>query len=394
MINITDLLSLHKFSSEEVSIIFSNIVGSSHIPSDGDHKVVFGAGDIRVTFKNDSSRVLRVEVLKPYWETHRKRIIDTFNKAAVPASTKIDSRVVFSAGREVLFPPFRWKDKFQLGRMPEGNPKSENFCYRQPNLFQFRVSQSGIHFLDSYRAEKTFKASFLPLVPILAKFSNTQLYYDLDSTVEKAWVIKQSKNKVISEWVQLGYFPETSFNQEDWHAYTQPDIKHLPVSEIDLYWPSSIHLSTWVNAFELLPGADKELFLLGCEWFIKSSSASNPTDKFLFMMIMLEIFLPNEASSCEECGQPKYGIRQNFKTMIPDIIGDQWTENFTKVLNDLYTLRSKIAHEGMAVAKLSTILLPSRFREETYLRYLSSLGQQFLVSWLMSKAKRTETLDS
>jgi len=385
VLDITNLLSLDDFSPEEVSIIFSNIAQCSSICQTDENTVVFGSGKIRVKFKKDSSRILNITAQKEFWKTYKNKIIDTFNKAAKPNKFKIYSRVVFTSGREVLFPPFRWRDEFQLGRMPSGNPKAGDYCPKQPCLFQFKVAVCDIPFLDSHRAEKRFQAAFLPLVPIFRQYCTTDLHCDLNSATGFDWVLNETENGYTSNFSQLGYHIESTLSNQDWHAYSQPDIKHLPIQGMDFYWLSVSSVSTAYQAYEHLSAQDKELFLLGCEWFVKSISARNSTDKFLFMMIMLEIFLPNESSSCSECGQPKFGINQKFKTYIPEVIGDRWATNFTKVLSDLYSLRSKIAHQGMAVAQLTSSLVPVTCREDGQVRYLVELGRQFLVSWLLRK---------
>ncbi|WP_415912784.1 hypothetical protein [Neptuniibacter sp. QD37_11] len=388
MLNITNLLPINDFSIEEVSIIFSNIAQCSSICQTDENTVVFGSGNIRVKFKKDASRILEITAQKEFWKTHKKQIIDTFKKAATPNKFKIYSRVVFTSGREVLFPPFRWRDDFQLGRIPSGNPKAGDYCPKQPSLFQFKVAVCDIPFLDAYRAEKKFQATFLPLVPIFRQHCTTDLHCDMNSTIGFDWALSETEGGYTSSFSQLGYHLESSLSKQDWHAYSQPEIKHLPIEGMDFYWLSASSVSTTYQAYEQLSEEDKDLFLLGCEWFVKSITARNSTDKFLFMMIMLEIFLPNESSSCGECGQPKFGINQKFKTYIPEVIGERWTINFTKILSDLYSLRSKIAHQGMAVAQHTSSLIPASCREDSQVRYLVELGRQFLVSWLFRKQSK------
>ena len=308
--------------------------------------------------------------------------MQAFHLANNPTSEKIYSRVVFSAGKELSTYPFKWKDEFQLGRLPEGNPKPEELWSLYPCLFQFKVPQTGNLSLDIHRGQKIFKSCFLPLIPILRQYCTTHLQYDAKTSSEKAWALTETEEGCESKWLQLDYFIESSLSTVSYYKYKQSETKQLPVFEDDFYWLSSLNISVDYNAYEYLKKEDKEKFLLGCEWFNKAVTAHEPTDQFLFIMIMLEIFLPKDKTKCNDCKQDIHGITKKFKTYIPEIIGQSWTTNFEIVLGKLYDLRSSIAHNGVAVAEHSFGIMPVQWKEQNQIRYSFDLARQFLISWL------------
>ena len=106
------------------------------------------------------------------------------------------------------------------------------------------------------------------------------------------------------------------------------------------------------------------------------------------MLNSYEIFLPKNQQKCDTCKQPKYEINKKFKNYIPDVIGENWIANFQSVLNRIYSLRSDIAHNGMAIAQLSVGLIPTRINEQRQLKCLFDLGGQFLVSWLYKTSSK------
>ena len=178
---------------------------------------------------------------------------------------------------------------------------------------------------------------------------------------------------------------EAQPNSFRYHKYLQPLVKQLPVYKTDIYWLSAENISIVYSIYELLNNYDKEMFLLGCEWFNKAITANESTDQFLFIMIMLEIFLPKDTEICDSCSQNIYSINKKFKTFIPEIIGEGWTTNFDKVLGKLYNLRSDISHNGVAVAERSLGLIPNVLKEENQVSYAFDLARQFLISWLVKK---------
>lgn len=381
MIDISNQIDIKNLTAEEIDIILSGISGTSSINPDEPNVVSYG-GNFRVLYKSKDRKVLKISVDNKYWKIDKDKIIGEFHNASNPTSDKIYTKAIYSSGQELSTYPFRWRDQFQLGRPPEGESKPKELSALYPCLFQYKVPFTGNLRLDVHRSGKYFEKYFLPLIPILRQYCTTHLQYDSNKSSRKSWAIINNENEISSEWVQLDYFFKSRFSTSDFFEYNQPSLKKLPCFELDHYWLSSRDLSVGYFAYESLPEEKKRKFLLGCEWFNKAIMTPEPTDKFLFIMIMLEIFLPNESTPCKECRQPIYGINKKFKIYIPEIIGESWTPDFEKVLGNLYSLRSGIAHSGVAIAQSHGGLIPVQIKERNQLDYLLSLGRQFLISWL------------
>lgn len=386
LIDITSQLPLEKLSSQEVAIILRQFISGSSHSSEDPHIVNYGNA-FKVRYKSGERRILKVTASKDYWTDKKKEILTEFKKAINPNDEKIFSRVVFTRGKDLYTPPFKWSDIFQLGRIPDGNPKPKYSSGLFPCLFQFKVPVTGSLSLDNYRGQEFFRKTFLPLIPLLRQYCTTNIQYDNKSTSKKAWAVSLEEDEIETQYVQLDYFLNTDVSEDSFFSYAQPKARQLPIENHDFHWFGALDLSRGYLAYESLSNENKELFLLGCEWFNKAITASDDTDSFLFIMIMLEIFLPNDSEPCDECGQPVYSINQKFKTYIPDVIGKKWTSNFETTLGKLYSLRCKIAHQGIALAQYSAGLLPLEIKERRQLEYSIDLARQFLVSWLFMKLK-------
>lgn len=388
MIDLSLHVELGELSPEEVTIILGGITtGSSTVP-EKPNVIVYGQS-IEVLYKSHHKRILKISVERIFWKKNKAKILEAFHSANNPLSEKIYSRVVFSAGKELPIPPFKWRDAFQLGRLPEGNPQPKYIGSLHPCLFQFKSPYTGKLMLDSHRSQEAFKKLFFPLMPLLRQYCTTHLQCDTNRNIKNAWVLsKEGEEEITSEWLQLGYVLNSSFSSNVYHQYDQPEVKLLPIHEYDCFWLQSIDISTGYSAYECLPKEVKEKFLLGCEWFNKAITSDEPTEQFLFITIMLEIFLPKDKKSCDKCKQSIYGINQKFKTYIPVVIGENWTTDFEQVLGKIYSLRSAIAHGGIAVAQHSAGLIPLHLIEQSKLNYLFDLGRQFLISWLRKESEK------
>lgn len=381
MIDLKSQIETEIFSSEEIDIVLSGITGCSSMKPDEPNVVSYGDG-IKVLFKSNDRKILKIPVEDKFWKKNKTKIIDSFHTAANPTTEKICTRVIFSAGKELSIPPFRWRDEFQIGRAPEGNPKPDKKTGLYPCLFQFKIQATGNSRLDIHRSNEMFKKHFLPLIPLMRQYCTTNLQFDQSSSIRNAWALTTNGDDYSSEWLQLGYFFETDISSIDYWEYSQPSAKKLPNIEMDISWLTSRDISAGYYAYEVLTNSEKDKFLLGCEWFNKAIMANEPTDQFLFIMIMLEIFLPKDSTTCLECSQPVYGINKKFKTYVSETIGKDWTPDFERVLGRLYSMRSSIAHNGVALAQHSGGVIPVQWKEKKQLNYLFGLGRQFLISWL------------
>ena len=388
-VDITHECRLDALNSIEVDAVLRDLISISMISPEQPHTAVYGDA-IWVTHKTDGGRIVRIDADRAYWNASREQFLANFRIAVSPPKTSISHQVVYSVGGDLPTPPFKWKDEFQLGRIPEGNPKPEELLGLFPCLFQFSVPQTGFVWLDAYRANEYFRGRFLPLLPLLMQFCTTTLLFYPNSNCKKSWALDLDieECKVESRYAQIGYHCKTELSGSSFFQYSECPIKILPIERLDPYWLSCLHLSDGYRAYENLTDDLKDKFLLGCEWLNKALNASDKTDQTLFLMIMLEIFLPSNQIACAECGQPIYAIAEKFRTYIPEVIGENWTDDFPDVLKKLYNLRSRIAHSGVGIAQHLSGMIPHQWRQRNQVDYLFQLARQFLVSWLFYQQKQ------
>ena len=145
-----------------------------------------------------------------------------------PLSEKIYSRVVFSSGEKLPELTFKWKEDFQLGTVPSGNPQPKELLGLHPCLFQFKVPQTNNIWLNKYRAEEVFKKRFLPLIPLLRQYCMTSLQCGVKNS-NKEWVLTEVEGGVESKYLQVGYFFKSPFSSDKYYQYIQTETKKLPV---------------------------------------------------------------------------------------------------------------------------------------------------------------------
>lgn len=137
---------------------------------------------------------------------------------------------------------------------------------------------------------------------------------------------------------------------------------------------------------------DYEIFLKACHWYHKAVCAEGSTERLLFFVIMIEMFLDNESERCDKCDSQLFGISQKFREFIKARLTD-WLiaeEEAEKWAKKLYGLRSKIAHEGVSLMAedmgFGSGWVPSDWDEMHFMRPLSRICAVILLSWLQQKA--------
>jgi len=249
--DITKELPLSRLSSEEVSIILSGFSQRSSINPEEPNIVDYGS-DFRTIYKAGTRTIHKIIVSTEYWSTSKSSILDKFEQSTSPYEEHICSRVVFSDGKELSIPPFKWGNGFQLGSVPDGNPKPNELSALHPCLFQFKVPTTGDLRLDAFREQDIFRKTFLPLIPLLRQYCNTHLQYNGNSSSRKSWALTETENNIESQWVQLDYFLKTPVNRELFYSYFDPEPKQLPVSSMDPFWLSSLNVSSGYAAYDSL----------------------------------------------------------------------------------------------------------------------------------------------
>lgn len=387
-LKITHELDFSGLSVSEASLVLGSMESSaSYAPKDkvSKYRVKYGR-NLEVVYKADGSRIVDVYSNQAYWSGSKNELLRKIALAKSPESEKIITKIVFTRGKEFSIPPFRWEKRFQIGRVPEGNPMPEYPTGHFPCLFQYRTPITGMGWLDQLRMKEYFKKYFYPLIPILKQKASVHLSFPEHSGFE--WTIGCEDELHSTRYRQLGYEPVSEFNESAFYGYEE-QLKFFPVVTPDFHWLSAGEVSLLYSQYLGLSEDDRKKYILACEWFNKALGQSEATDKFLSIMIMLEIFLSNDSVGCEACGQKKFSIAQNLKTFVPSVIGQSWLDEFDKVLGDLYSLRSGIAHKGIAIAQNSFVMTPKEISQGDQVRLLFDLGRQFLVSWLFYAEDKT-----
>ncbi len=394
MIDLTNELRVAEFTTNEFLAFLSDQFSTSRLGRSS-HTAIFGADELRVTFKSGERRIVKVMGKA----SARKELATKVKEALSPdASLAVTSQVVMSQGQFELR-PFRWCGKWQVGRMPAGAPIPSELLGLFPVLMQYQHRKVGMLGLDTIRRGAAFRRAFLPLVPITQWWTNG-LLDPAPATTQKTWAIMQQDESgggtgVISRWVQMGYLIPDGLLRDGFHEYSAPARAEWTPDTFDPTDFFRCAAQKWLGRFEQLTGEAEEQFLRGCYWFNKALTARSHTDILLALIIMIESFLPKDADCCETCSQPVYSISERFRNFLdrhggPGPTGtDEEREQFKRFSSRLYKLRSAVAHGGFAVAAeelgFGSGFVPKDWSEEELVSDLRTIGSRLLLSWLDEK---------
>lgn len=391
LINITNELNLKKVSHEElISFIpYNNHRTETLKNSDGSNKrscrIIYGNDDLFVTYKSKTREIIKVEY---YDRAENKELISSFvnniNKYLVnnEGEEEIVTNIVFSYKNDIL--EFNFDNKFQFCYVPEGSPYPKYLASEFPYLIQYKYIKTNHISIDSIRRDKKLKEILYILSSIAPIVLDTMIFNPILNRSKYMWVYPDIVNienfKPVSEYRQIGY----TFYSE---SFKYNCFKPIGESSNEFYSIQIEKIKDIFRIYFLLNEKNKNIFLNACYWFHKATIADSLTSKFLYLIIMIESFLPTDAEKCDSCGQDKYKVSQKFKDFVKKYSGI--SDN--SLLNDLYSLRSKIAHNALVIGRIdkgfSSSLIPVDINEEDDSRYFYKVCSYILINWLNTNFK-------
>lgn len=391
MTNLTRQLRLDEFSTNEMLALLSSQFSLSKIDGSSGHVVVFGDNEVLVTFKSGERRIREIEASSRLSPAALAQLIEKVGSALDEgAPWDVSSKAVMSVGPYDR-PPIRWADRWQLGRMPEETSQQFVLTAHHPVLFQHRYRKVGIGMLDRVRREAAFRRAFLPLVPIMHRWK-TGLVDTSGSHVRHAWVVVDGgeTTPLSSRWAQLQYIIPEDLLSGGLYGFDSP-----PALDVETGAPAGTFLAElrgWLLRFERLEPEAQDKFLRGCYWFNKALTTASRTERLLALVIMVESFLAKESGACEKCGQSVHSVGSRFRSFLarhagpsPAADADEH-ERYKRFTGNLYALRSKVAHEGLAVAAedlgVGIGFVPVDFGQQALVSDLQHVGSTLLLSWL------------
>lgn len=298
---------------------------------------------------------------------------------------------------------FRYQDRFQIAPKPAASPGPRNrIVDDQPLLLRVRYRKSGNFQVDSMRLRRatTLYARILGLL-LVRRIKLASRY------TQFAWAIDMSDpQNVTSQWRQLGYILNRTFQQDDFDRVD--DHPSLPTLDASSYYRKSFHHSTFslhiphnlsqsLDVVMALTAEDRERFLTACEWYAtywrvapQSSSAA-----YVALVTAIESLIAEAAAPhCETCGQPRYRLGKRFQDFIrthAPFAGQRSAE-----VRRLYDVRSQLTH-GLALMEddRAPWVFMSNWRgqyEDNLKRHLTAIVGIAIYNWLWSRADGPSTL--
>ncbi|MEZ5877161.1 MAG: HEPN domain-containing protein [Tepidamorphaceae bacterium] len=309
-----------------------------------------------------------------------------------------------AVGRRVIFTnigiseQFRLGDDFQIIPVPPDSPEIEYMMGDHPALLEFSYDKSPNNILDNHRSNE--RADELRVLISAFVFGGIKW---INNHADKYWVIEKSET---GKWTSQ--YRQELYTCDDWKLKDGIGFSVLSeIDEIPLMKPTSyftqlgiipgnkFHLPTTIGEYfrkyDSLSLQDREMALLSAHWLQKSSVVYSASASLSFSAIVyaLESLIRNPAriGDCDTCGQAIYerSISESFRELIETHARDVPK----KSMNDIYALRSKIAHGSGLIAhdqnvgfRFSDPLMKSRDLHHMAMH----VCQVVFINWLMSRA--------
>lgn len=389
-LNIKDL-RLSELEPDECVALLSHVFPGC---TQSGHVVTWGQDEIVVTFKSGERRILDVREgsgANPETTKKLKAAVDAVRDAAV--TTAFARRVVFRWGSTPLH-PIRWRNEWQISRLPASAPRPKEQVALFPSLLQWTYSRTGLAWLDAVRQSRRYKQVFLPLVPLFHHFQSAALLDPYDVS-RKSWVVEYEGGQLTYKWLPNNYFPPDGIPVDSWVddlGPRQPIWGDGSQIGVDLY---RYDMEPYLFAFEKLTCSDKARYLTGCHWYHRSHLADTFTESFLALCFMIEAFLDQKSEKCDTCGQKTYSVSKKFKEFLTQYAGPRDTEavkEFVAFAARVYDRRSRIAHGGRILAAehlgFSMWGVPVDEHDKSLRRSLREVGAAALVGWALNQARK------
>jgi len=346
---------------------------------------------VKVTFSNEG-KMVSLQCHMGSADRLEKRINDAIY---TDCGRTVGQRVIFTNIKNAE--RFRSNDDFQIIPVPPGSPEIDTIVGDHPAILEFSYNKSPHHLIDSHRqAERADE-----LCNILSAFVFYGITW-LNNRADKYWVIDRSEGSKVTAVYRQNFYHCGYWDQKDDFGFSVLDeIGNIPLVKSSNYFhqfgisphdafglPNAI--GEYLQKYESLSAQEKAMARLSAHWLQKSSTVRSASVSLSFSAIVyaLEslIHTPKKLRDCEACDQAVYekSIGQNFR----DLIATHAKGVPVKSVNDIYTLRSKIAHGSGLMAHDQNVgfrFSDPLMRSDSLYRMARQVCQVVFINWLMSR---------
>lgn len=304
---------------------------------------------------------------------------------------------------------YRYKDVLQIMSLPDTAPKPQYVIGEHPLIIEYvydTVDEKVVKSIaDEYSNPCSFderslesRFNFTKQDEILCVLSVITKYLIAKQENGKRWVLCDKDKDWVSVERGLGYFWKGMSEYGD--NLTDIEIENITEVQSEQYYSKDAFAgelftlsdsTSWLlDKYFSLNEAKKEAFLSACVLFERSSRtwAVSHSLTYIGFVSGIEALIEYEnknikVEKCNDCGQPKYKVRQKFLTFAK-CYGEDSNE-FKKYADKLYHKRSKIGHAGKLLAhdvagKITGPVV--EMNDEIELRNLQRIVRIMMINWL------------
>ncbi len=309
--------------------------------------------------------------------------------------TKIGRDILFSS--ILLYGYFRYKDIFQIIPAPPQAPKPKYiFSGQHPILLEFKYKGSNNDWIDTYRRKKkSYEIALLLNLLLNANISNREY-------------------KVISQWVRCDGEPVSRLctNEYVFENFEQvvddfsdvSDLEEIKLIDPKEYYGHGQNVGEGLNGptiinklLDIVYSLDEEIYnqlITACKFLSLSNKLwfSSQSMAYIAAICAIESLTekPKDSERCSVCQKHKNGPTKLFK----DFLRNYGPQLPNKVIDELYNLRSNIAHRGFLFESDSepwTFLnKPTQLEEEKKGIALRQIVQTAIIKWLIATFKNKD----
>lgn len=306
-------------------------------------------------------------------------------------------------GRQIIFTnikiseQFRLNDDFQIIPTPPGSPEINGINGDHPAILEFSFNRSPHNIVDIRR--RTGRAN--ELACLLSAFVFHGINWS-GSHYEAYWVSGKPEGEKRTVEYRQKFYNCGDWEQKDSIGFSVLDkTSQIPLMEPSAYFgqlgisvgsgfklPSTI--ATYCRKYEALSQDEKKMAHLSAHWLQKSSVIHNASVSLSFSAIVFAleslIHPPKQTGKCRNCEKVLYesSISQCFRDLI-----ETYARGISKNdVNDIYAIRSKIAHGSGLMGHDQNVgfrFSDPLIRSQTLYEQARGLCQVVFINWLMSR---------
>lgn len=222
---------------------------------------------------------------------------------------------------------FKYKDSFQI------IPSQRKTKLFHPIVLQIAFDAPTPYFRFSNKNSDILSRKIIEKLHILSLFS--QFFF---------WGF--NKRKIPIKKFSSKYYPDTKTGNIKWYQDKTLDDRNIP----EIIFPKDI--SKWLDIYEKMNSETKKVFRKSLYLYYSGIDlkSSYPSQSFMSLISAIETLINFEEYSpkkCERCNQDEFKVSKRFKDFILKYAySNKKNESNNKFINDLYSKRSNITHNG------------------------------------------------